>query len=58
MKTEIKTVYYRANDRENFDNKVNNLLKEGWKLGRIELKTTRCENKYSMLFALLFKQEY
>ena len=58
MKTEIKTVYYKANYNEHFDNEVNNLLKEGWKLGRIELKTTHCENKHSMLFALLFKQEH
>lgn len=57
MKTEIKTVYCKANDHENFDKRVNRLLSEGWKLGRIELKASHCENKSSMLFALLFKQQ-
>lgn len=57
MKTEIKTVYCKANDHENFDKRVNRLLSEGWKLGRIELKASRCENKSSMLFGLLFKQQ-
>lgn len=57
MKTEIKTVYCKANNGEIFDDIVNNLLKDGWKLGRIELKTSRCENKNSMLFGLLFKQQ-
>ena len=57
MKTEIKTVYCKANYNEHFDCMVNELLKEGWKLGRVELKTTHCEDKNSMLFALLFKQE-
>ena len=57
MNTKIKTVYYRADNRESFDNKVNELLECGWKLGRIELNPSRCENKHSMLFALLFKQQ-
>lgn len=57
MKTEIKTVYCKANNCEIFDDKVNNLLKDGWKLGRVELKQSCSENKNSMLFALLFKQE-
>lgn len=57
MKTKIKTVLYRADNRELFDDKVNELLECGWKLGRIELNTSRCENKHSMLFALLFKQQ-
>lgn len=56
MKTEIKTVYYSANESEKFDELVNLLLSKGWTLGRIELQTSRCENKKSMLFALLFKQ--
>lgn len=56
MKTEIKTVYYNANSNEHFDEEVNEYLKEGWQLGRIELRTSNCENKRSMLFALLFKQ--
>lgn len=56
MKTEIKTVYWKANDSEGFDKQVNRLLECGWKLGRIELNPSRCENKHSMLFALLFKQ--
>lgn len=57
MKTKIKTVYYKADMREFFDDKVNELLECGWKLGRIELKPSSCENKRSMLFALLFKQQ-
>lgn len=57
MKTEIKTVYGRAENNECFDKEVNELLEKGWKLGRIELNPSRCENKKSMLFALLFKQE-
>lgn len=57
MKTKIKTVYYKADRREFFDDKVNELLECGWKLGRIELKPSSCENKSSMLFALLFKQQ-
>lgn len=56
MKTEIKTVYCRANNNEYFDKEVNDLLEDGWKLGRIELNKSNTENKYSMLFALLFKQ--
>ena len=57
MKTKIKTVYCKAINNEIFDKQINDLLLEGWKLGRIELKTTHCENKNSMLFGLLFKQE-
>lgn len=57
MKTEIKTLYYKADNREDFDKHLNRLLSEGWKLGRIELKASRCENKSSMLFGLLFKQQ-
>lgn len=56
MKTEIKTVYCRAENNGYFDEEVNGLLEDGWKLGRIELKKANTENKYSMLFALLFKQ--
>lgn len=57
MKTEIKTVYYKSKSHKDFDKEVNSLLKEGWKLGRVELKQNHCENKSSMLFALLFKQQ-
>lgn len=57
MKKQIKTVYCRAEHREEFDKDVNALLKDGWELERIDTLTARVESKYTMLFALLFRQE-
>ena len=53
----MKKVYRRATNHEDFDREVNELLNKGYKLGRVELRTVENENKYNMLFALLFKQQ-
>lgn len=57
MKTKIKTIWYRANNRCEFDKEVNDCLQNGWNLGRIEVVPARTFDKYTMFFALLFKQE-
>lgn len=57
MNTEIKTVYWKANERATFDTMVNRLLAEGWKLGRVDIVNDRVEDKSTMLFALLFRQD-
>lgn len=57
MKTEVKTIWYRANYRCEFDKEVNDYLQNGWNLGRIEVVPARTCDTYTMFFALLFKQE-
>lgn len=57
MKTKIKTIWYRLENAEDFDKKVNEYLNKGWNLGRIETHQAKIEGYNSMIFALLFKQE-
>lgn len=57
MKTKVKTIWYRADSNWKFDKEVNDYLQNGWNLGRIEVVKSMTCDTYTMLFALLFKQE-
>lgn len=51
----IKTVYCRAENRDEFDDKVNDSIKNGYHLTEIKVIPAPQSNFKTMLFALLEK---
>lgn len=54
---EIKTLWYRADDNEDFDNVLNNWLNKGFKLCQFNVCKPKTQGKTTMLFALLEKDD-
>lgn len=54
---EIKTIWIRADCAEDFDNKVNKSLQNGWALRKRELSRPYTDDKMTMLYAELEKPD-
>lgn len=55
--TQIKTIWIRLENRDQFDKEVNEALQDGWDLDRTEVYPAKVSGYSSMIFALLTKHE-
>lgn len=53
---EIKTIMYKADNHESFDEEVNKALTEGWELVRRDVFPSHCTNTNTFLYAELERE--